>query len=306
MSGDAGLAKNSDGNYCAYAPVPSSGWTLAAYVPSSVVTASAEAIGLDISEKTGSADDVTNRNIFLAVCVMIFAFIAVTAAVIILSRRISRRLTAPLLELKEDVDKIRGGDLSCRAEASNDEVGELARSLNDITDSIEKFTRDINYAADKKRGLSDSDELSALCLEFKNKMTGAGDEITVDAIADNIPEATEFINARLKKVGCKKKLMALIDMATDELMSNIANYAYPDDGGSVTVRFRIIGGSKKTAEITFTDSGIQFDPLSVLLPRPSAKNPDSGSGIYRVRKSMDNITYRRADGRNILKIEKRL
>ncbi len=306
LSGEAGITTDSSGNYYAYAPVPSSGWTLAAYVPSSVVAAPAEAIGLDISEKTGFADNVTNRNIFLAVCVMIFAFIAVTAAVIILSRRISRRLTAPLLELKEDVDKIRGGDLSCRAEASNDEIGELARSLNDITDSIEKFTSDINYAADKKSGLSGSDELSALCLEFKNKMTGEGDEITLAAKAENIPEATEFINARLKKAGCKKKLMALIDMATDELMSNIANYAYPEGGDSVTVRFRVIGGYKRTAEITFTDSGIEFDPLSAPLRRASNKSPvgDSG-GIYRVRKSMDSMSYRRAEGRNILKIEKR-
>ena len=62
-------------------------------------------------------------------------------------------------------------------------------------------------------------------------------EITMKAVIDNIPAVTEFIDAQLEAVDCPMKAQMQIDVAIDEIFSNIAHYAYPDGTGDATVRF---------------------------------------------------------------------
>ena len=46
------------------------------------------------------------------------------------------------------------------------------------------------------------------------------------AARENIPAVIDFVNRELKSVGCPMKTEAQIDIAIDELYSNIANYGY--------------------------------------------------------------------------------
>ena len=64
-----------------------------------------------------------------------------------------------------------------------------------------------------------------------------------------------------------------------------------------------------TAEITFTDQGVPFDPLSRTDPDttlPAEARPIGGLGILMVKKMMDKVTYRRENGCNILSIQKKI
>ncbi len=96
-------------------------------------------------------------------------------------------------------------------------------------------------------------------------------------------------------------------IAADEVFSNIAEYAYPDGGGTVEVQLaQNADGTEIT--MTFSDRGIPFDPLKAEAPDISAPPENrkvGGLGIHIVRNLMDGIVYRRTDdGRNLLTLTK--
>lgn len=133
-------------------------------------------------------------------------------------------------------------------------------------------------------------------------------EMTVEAVLTNIPEVTDFINAELEAVDCGIKAQMQLDVAIDELFTNIASYAYDSELGEVTVRFEF-DAEKRVASVTFIDSGVPFDPTRRRDPDvtlPAEERQLGGLGIYLVKKTMDEMTYRREDGKNVLTIGKRV
>ena len=148
-----------------------------------------------------------------------------------------------------------------------------------------------------------------LCLEFKEKMTSAkNNEITVEATLDNIPAVTDFVDARLEAVDCPMRAMAQINVAIDELFSNIVRYAYHPATGPATVRVEL-KNDPLCAVVTFMDHGVPYDPLNAEEPDTtlSAEEREMGGlGIFMVKKTMDDINYEYRDGHNILTIKKYL
>ena len=133
-------------------------------------------------------------------------------------------------------------------------------------------------------------------------------ELTLDAVTDNITKVTEFVDEQLEELGCPMKAQMQIDIAIDELFSNIAHYAYNPEVGPATVRVEV-AEDPMAVVVTFVDHGVQYDPLAREDPDTtlSAEERDIGGlGIYMVKKSMDDITYEYKDGQNILKIKKNL
>ena len=133
-------------------------------------------------------------------------------------------------------------------------------------------------------------------------------ELTIDATVENIPAVTDFVNEQLEEHGCSMKVQMQIDIAIDELFSNIAYYAYNPDIGAATVRVELVE-EPLSVVITFIDNGVPYDPLKKEDPDTglSAEERDIGGlGIYMVKKSMDGIAYEYKDGQNILKITKNL
>ena len=133
-------------------------------------------------------------------------------------------------------------------------------------------------------------------------------EMTVEAVPSSIPVVTGFINNELKALGCSFKTQAEIDVAVDEMLANIAFYAYAPDTGTATVRLEV-EEEPRTVVITFLDHGIPFNPLERRDPKvrlPAAERKIGGLGIYIVKKCMDSVTYRYKDGENILQIKKKL
>lgn len=60
-------------------------------------------------------------------------------------------------------------------------------------------------------------------------------ELTVDAVVENIEKVTAFVDEQLEGLGCPIKAQMQIDIAIDELFGNIAHYAYnPDVSGNGT------------------------------------------------------------------------
>ena len=67
--------------------------------------------------------------------------------------------------------------------------------------------------------------------------------------------------------------------------------------------------SQEILTITFTDTGVAYDPLAAKEPdlaAPLEERQLGGLGIFLVRKFMDSIEYRREDEKNILVLKKNL
>ena len=131
-------------------------------------------------------------------------------------------------------------------------------------------------------------------------------ELTLEATIENITRVTEFVNAQLSAAGCDQKTQRLIDVAIDELFSNIARYAYAPQTGMATVQVEVHQEPRK-AEIAFIDSGIPYNPLTREDPVSGFTCKDmknGGFGIRIVKKSMDDVCYTYADGCNVTTIVK--
>ena len=133
-------------------------------------------------------------------------------------------------------------------------------------------------------------------------------ELTVAATIENIETVTDFVDAQLEELDCPMKAEMQINVAIDELVSNIAHYAYHPETGEATVAVEVIK-NPLAVEITFIDNGKPYDPLQNADPDVtlSAEERDIGGlGIFIVKKSMDEITYEYKDGKNILRIKKNI
>lgn len=145
------------------------------------------------------------------------------------------------------------------------------------------------------KGAEQSDDITMLCVkltkdERREKLDVAPDKGSVGTVAD-------FVSETLEKWDIPMKLSSKVQIAVDEIYSNIVNYSGAENA-SVTVTDN---GEKLT--ICFTDDGRPYDPTT-------AKEPDitlsaeereiGGLGIFMVKKMAAEISYRNENGRNIL------
>jgi len=132
-------------------------------------------------------------------------------------------------------------------------------------------------------------------------------ELTLDAVVENIPHVIDFVNSHLEGIACPAKVQRKIDIAIDELFSNIARYAYYPNVGSVTVCVAV-RKDPASVVISFIDCGVPYDPLAKRDPDTTLSAEEreiGGLGIFLVKQSMDDIQYEYKDGQNILQIFKR-
>ena len=133
-------------------------------------------------------------------------------------------------------------------------------------------------------------------------------ELTIAATIENLGVVTDFVNEQLEAYDCPMKAQMQIDIAIDELFSNIANYAYNPETGDATVRVEVVEDPMSVI-ITFIDKGVPYDPLKNADPDTTLSAEEreiGGLGIFMVKKSMDEIAYEYKDGQNILRIKKNI
>ena len=133
-------------------------------------------------------------------------------------------------------------------------------------------------------------------------------ELTVAARVDNVGVITEFVDAQLEALDCPMKAQMQIDIAIDELFSNIAFYAYENGEGEATVRLEEVE-DPHAVRITFIDGGKPYNPLEAEEPDITLSAEErkiGGLGIFMVKKSMDELSYEYKDGKNMLSILKKI
>jgi anti-sigma regulatory factor (Ser/Thr protein kinase) len=95
-----------------------------------------------------------------------------------------------------------------------------------------------------------------------------------------------------------------IQLATEEALLNIFQYAYPGEyKGEVEVTCEMRSNSE--LNIRILDTGIPFDILSLSAPDLTCPLPNrkiGGLGCYLIRKMADDVQYRRQGDTNILNL----
>ena len=129
-----------------------------------------------------------------------------------------------------------------------------------------------------------------------------------EAVLSNLPTVISELDRWLEEISCPMKVQMQIDVAVDELFSNISSYAYSPGKGSTTIRMNY-NETDRMISVTFIDQGIPFNPLERKDPDTSLSAADrevGGLGIFLVKKTMDSMEYKREGNTNILTIHKRM
>ena len=110
-----------------------------------------------------------------------------------------------------------------------------------------------------------------------------------------------------KGVGLPKKQIFQINLALDEIFTNIVSYGYPD-GNAHWIDFRL-RYANDTVLICIEDQGIPFDPVTAptagSVP-PLERCPLGGLGLHILKRIMDDIAYERQGDKNVITITKRV
>ena len=128
-------------------------------------------------------------------------------------------------------------------------------------------------------------------------------ELTIDACVDSLPPVLAFVDAELEAADCPLETQMQIDLAIEEIFTNIAHYAYGPEGGKATLRMEV-SEDPASATITFLDHGIPYNPLAKEDPDvtlPTKQRKIGGLGIFMTKKLMDDLSYEYKDGQNIIR-----
>lgn len=131
--------------------------------------------------------------------------------------------------------------------------------------------------------------------------------LRVPGNASGIHRAIDAFTAFITRHGIDLPAPWQVELALDEMLSNIVTHAYDGRADEVIrITFAVVAGEFR---VTIADNGRPFDPLAMPEPdthSPLEARPTGGLGIHLVRKLMDRVEYSRTAGCNRLVLGRRL
>ena len=192
-------------------------------------------------------------------------------------------------------------------EATNaqDELFGIQNTLNALNEVRDKTPQKILMHIQQQVDLFVGDEpqfddLTMLCMEY----TGTPNELHLDADLEHVGAAVAFVSFQAAKLPFSVKAQNHIEMAVDEIVSNVARYAYEGGEGTASV---VVDSDDSSMSITVIDSGIPYNPLEKKDPDVTLSADErgiGGYGIFLVTRIMDGVEYRYEDGKNIFTMRK--
>jgi sigma-B regulation protein RsbU (phosphoserine phosphatase) len=149
-----------------------------------------------------------------------------------------------------------------------------------------------------------ADDITVLGLKYQGKSEDAlmvEQRITIKNRMSEIAAVNEKFEAFAEEFGIPATTAMKFNVIFDELLNNIVTYAYTDDGGhDIEVRMGLAG---KRLTVTVIDDGVPFNPLSEEAPNiaaPLEEREIGGLGIHLVRNLIDDVSYQRRIGKNVM------
>ena len=115
----------------------------------------------------------------------------------------------------------------------------------------------------------------------------------------------EHVNQSLDESADDMELKMNLNLVLEEMVSNVIFYAYPE-GKNAEIELVAESHGK---ELTFvlSDRGKEFDPTAKEDADPDVNPMErdiGGMGIYIVKNIMNEVTYQRLEGKNLLTMKK--
>jgi serine/threonine-protein kinase RsbW len=130
-------------------------------------------------------------------------------------------------------------------------------------------------------------------------------EIRIKNQISELEHVAQFIEEIGEELGLSMELQMNLNLVMEEMVSNIIFYAYPQE---VDAEIELVAKSDGK-ELTFvlTDQGREFDPTAKEDADPNvnpAERDIGGMGIFIVKNIMNQVTYQRLEGKNLLTMTK--
>jgi serine/threonine-protein kinase RsbW len=122
---------------------------------------------------------------------------------------------------------------------------------------------------------------------------------------DDLSVAADAAARFLERKKASGDMIFAANLAIEEIVTNIIKFGYEDSlTHEITVRLAMGEGA---LEIEICDDGKEFDPFAQPESGGSrAAREAGGLGIHLVRNMLDACAYERREGRNIVKLSKKL
>lgn len=124
--------------------------------------------------------------------------------------------------------------------------------------------------------------------------------LTLPATAGSIPPLSEFVREGAVAAGIAADELGKLDLILEEVLMNVARYAYTEGSGEVEVRYM---AEKGRLRVEIIDSGIVFNPLEADSPdlsRGLVDRPIGGLGVFLIKNMVETVHYRRENDQNVL------
>ena len=125
--------------------------------------------------------------------------------------------------------------------------------------------------------------------------------LTVPGTLDSLGPIRDFVKAAASEAGLDRKRAYQLQLAVDEIATNVITHGYTETGseGDVDVRTRL---TDETLTIYLEDTAAPFNPLTQDAPdnldAPLEDRPAGGLGVYLAIHSVDRFVYERDGDRN--------
>ena len=118
---------------------------------------------------------------------------------------------------------------------------------------------------------------------------------------EELDKITESIEAFAEREEWPPDLLFRINLVLEELVLNIMDYGHDDNEHEIEIA---LTSAADAVTINITDEGHAFDPMTDA-PEPDTTGPVEsrsigGLGVHLAKEMMDEMAYRREDGRNHL------
>lgn len=134
---------------------------------------------------------------------------------------------------------------------------------------------------------------------------------SLPAVLESLTKIRGFVKEAGKKAGIEEDRVYRLQLAVDEIATNIILYGYKDGDASAVISI----GSELTDDalvIALEDHAPEFDPRTMQMPeaedleRPLEERRMGGLGIFLAIRGVDRFDYRHENGANINVFEVRI
>lgn len=184
---------------------------------------------------------------------------------------------------------------------------EVLKNMEDKT-SKEQIEGMLNAVHNHVKDAEQSDDLTMITIKYKRQErdTKFYRKLTLHNNIRETPKIADFMDDIVGETGIDVGLASSLNLALEEAVVNVMNYAYPKDQIGIIVIEAY--ANKENIKFIITDNGIPFDPTATDsepdLTAGIEERSIGGLGIFLVTHLMDEVKYERKEDKNILILNK--